>query len=253
MRLSAASLTLFLFACSGPESESVPEAAQPDKAPAVDEAVPMPASEESGSKDPTVLDPDHYSVALENDAVRVLRIVYGPGDESVMHYHPNSVAVFLDDLVGQMVLPDGSVVDVTTAAGDVTYTEAGEHQPKNNSDSGWEVIEVELKSREADPSDTGGPDSTVVDPDHYAIEFENDLVRVLRISYGVGEESVMHYHPDSVAIMLTDQIVEMTMPDGTTAEASFAARDVIFLPAGQHLPKNVADFDWELILVELKQ
>jgi quercetin dioxygenase-like cupin family protein len=221
-RLSAASLTLFLFACSGPESEPVPEAAAPQEAPAVEEAVPMPASEASGSKDPTVLDPDRYSVALENDAVRVLRIAYGPGEESVMHYHPNSVAVFLDDLAGQMILPDGSVVDVTTAAGDVMYSPPG-------------------------------PDSTVVDPDHYAIEFENDLVRVLRINYGAGEESVMHYHPDSVAVMLTDQIVEMTMPDGTTAEASFAARDIMFLPAGQHLPKNVADFDWELILVELKQ
>jgi quercetin dioxygenase-like cupin family protein len=252
-RLSAVSLTLFLFACSGPESEPVPEAAAPEEVPVADEAVSMPASEESGSKDPTVLDPDRYSVALENDAVRVLRISYGPGEESVMHYHPNSVAVFLDDLAGQMILPDGSVVDVTTAAGDVMYSPAGEHQPKNNSDSGWEVIEVELKSREASPSDSSGPDSTVVDPEHYAIEFENDLVRVLRINYGVGEESVMHYHPDSVAVMLTDQVVEMTMPDGTTAEATFAARDIMYLPAGQHLPKSVADFDWELILVELKQ
>ncbi len=251
-RLSAVSLTLFLLACSGPESEPVPEAAAPEEAAAVEEAMSMPVPEESGSKDPTVLDPDRYSVALENDAVRVLKIVYGPGDESVMHYHPDSVAVILDDLAGQMIQPDGSVVDVSLAAGAVMFSPAGEHQPKNNSDAGWEVIEVELKPREAGPSDAAGPDSTVVDPDHYAIEFENDLVRVLRINYGVGEESVMHYHPDSVAIMLTDQIVEMTMPDGTSAERTFAARDILFLQAGQHLPKNVADFDWELILVELK-
>ena len=53
-----------------------------------------------------------------------------------------------------------------------------------------------------------GPDPTVVDPDHYKVEFENEYVRVLRITYGPGETSSMHYHPDLVAVF--DQADERT-------------------------------------------
>jgi hypothetical protein len=34
-------------------------------------------------------------------------------------------------------------------------------------------------------------DAVKVDPKHYKVEFENDQVRVLRITYGPGEKSVM--------------------------------------------------------------
>ena len=95
-------------------------------------------------------------------------------------------------------------------------------------------------------------DPTVVDPQHYKTELDNDRVRILRIAYGPGEESVMHFHPDSVAVFLTDHLVQMTMPDGSTEEISTEAGETLFIPAGQHLPKNIADSAWELILVELK-
>jgi glycine betaine/choline ABC-type transport system substrate-binding protein len=38
-----------------------------------------------------------YRVTFENDQVRLLRINYGPNEKSVMHEHPNSIAVFLTD------------------------------------------------------------------------------------------------------------------------------------------------------------
>ena len=59
-------------------------------------------------------------------------------------------------------------------------------------------------------------DPTEVDSDHYQVVFENDDVRVVRITYGAGDKSVMHHHPDSVAVFLTDQKVQFTMPDDTT-------------------------------------
>ena len=48
------------------------------------------------AQDPAKVDSNHYKVVFENDDVRVLRITYGPGEKSVMHYHPDAVAVFLD-------------------------------------------------------------------------------------------------------------------------------------------------------------
>ena len=91
-----------------------------------------------------------------------------------------------------------------------------------------------------------------MDSDHYTLELDNDKVRVLRIAYGADEESVMHHHPDSVAVFLTDHLVQMTLPDGQTTELSQMAGDHLFIPAGRHLPKNISDGPWELILVELK-
>ena len=47
-------------------------------------------------------------------------------------------------------------------------------------------------------------DPVKVDPQHYKVEFENERVRVLRIKYGAGEKSVMHSHPEAIAVFLTD-------------------------------------------------
>ena len=66
-------------------------------------------------------------------------------------------------------------------------------------------------------------DATVVDPDHYKVEFENEEVRVLRITYGPGEKSVMHSHPEGVAVFLTDGNVEFTLPDGKTQDIKVEA------------------------------
>ena len=104
----------------------------------------------------------------------------------------------------------------------------------------------------AAPAAETGPDPTVVDANHYTVEAENDRARVVRIRYGPGEESTMHYHPDVVGVFLTDQHTLMTMPDGSTEEVHTKAGDHISLPGGQHLPKNIGDAPSELVLVELK-
>ena len=51
----------------------------------------------SFSQDAVKVDPKHYKVETENAQVRVLRVHYGPHEKSVLHSHPNSVAVFLTD------------------------------------------------------------------------------------------------------------------------------------------------------------
>lgn len=96
------------------------------------------------------------------------------------------------------------------------------------------------------------PDPVKVDAKHYKVEFENDQVRILRVTYGPHEKSVMHYHPASVAVFLTDGRVRMTMPDGKTEEPPLKAGSVQWAEPGQHLPENVGDKPFEVIVVELK-
>ncbi|HYO46341.1 MAG TPA: hypothetical protein VEY33_06585 [Gemmatimonadota bacterium] len=95
-------------------------------------------------------------------------------------------------------------------------------------------------------------DPVVVDSTHYKVVFENEHVRVLRISYGPNEVSVMHHHPAGVAVFLDDGKTEFTLPDGQTAELENKAGDAVWAEEGLHLPRNLSDQPFELILVELK-
>jgi quercetin dioxygenase-like cupin family protein len=95
-------------------------------------------------------------------------------------------------------------------------------------------------------------DPVKVDPKHYKIESENDQVRVLRISFGPGEKSVMHEHPANIAVFLTDVHGKFTLPDGKAQEAHPKAGMVEWDTGGKHLPENVGKKRFELILVELK-
>ena len=55
-------------------------------------------------------------------------------------------------------------------------------------------------------------DPVKVDPTHYKVEFENKQVRVLRISYGPHEKSVMHGHPATVAVFLREGRARFAFP-----------------------------------------
>ncbi len=96
------------------------------------------------------------------------------------------------------------------------------------------------------------PDALAVDPQHYSVDAEDERVRVLRIRYGPKERSVMHTHPAAVAIALTPSHVRFAFPDGTTQEVRMDPGQVMLTPAGDHLPENLADQPFEILLVELK-
>ena len=95
-------------------------------------------------------------------------------------------------------------------------------------------------------------DPVRVDLQHYTVEFENDQVRVLRIHYGPHEQSVMHGHPASVAVFLADTRGQFTFPDGKTEAFTMKMGQTMWAPAQEHLPENVGDQPFELVLVELK-
>src|SRR5207244_13592648 len=83
------------------------------------------------AQDAAKVDAKHYTVAFENNQVRVLKVHYGPGEKSTMHSHPNTVAVFLTDAKGRFTFPDGKSQDFTEQAGDVISDHATFHLPEN--------------------------------------------------------------------------------------------------------------------------
>ncbi len=128
---------------------------------------------------------------------------------------------------------------------------------EKQADGIWKVV-VDAASENAPPLPPAvapfelEADSTKLDPDHYVLEFENDQVRIVRIKYGPGEKSVMHEHPDSVAVVLTQQNVRMHAPDGTTSDELGPAGEALWADAVTHLVENLSDQPLEVVLVEIK-
>jgi quercetin dioxygenase-like cupin family protein len=99
---------------------------------------------------------------------------------------------------------------------------------------------------------SSGQDAAKVDPKHYKVESENAEVRVLRVHYGPHEKSVMHSHPDGVAVYLTDGAMTFHFPDGKTQPATGKAGESLYTPAVVHLPENTGDKPFDAIVIELK-
>jgi quercetin dioxygenase-like cupin family protein len=95
-------------------------------------------------------------------------------------------------------------------------------------------------------------DPVKVDPRHYTVEFENERVRVLRIKYSPGEKSVMHSHPESIGVFLTDAHAKFTYPDGRSEDIDAMAGSVQHMDAFTHLPESASKEPFEVIQVELK-
>jgi quercetin dioxygenase-like cupin family protein len=95
--------------------------------------------------DPVKLDPEHHTVPLENDRVRVLRTVLEPHIKSPVHEHPSYVVVYLTDLHTTMKLADGRLVDNPRKPGDIAWRDAYSHQTENIGDHTAVEIQVELK------------------------------------------------------------------------------------------------------------
>ncbi len=123
-------------------------------------------------------------------------------------------------------------------------------QPAEEAGEPAATEEMPADSATDSPSATEPMDATAVAPDHYKVEFENDHVRVLRITYAAGDETPLHSHPDGVVVFLQDADAEMTLPDGTTQARPGRAGDVLWAGQETHGVKAISDI--AVVLVELK-
>ena len=88
---------------------------------------------------------DSHTVLLENDQVRVLKVVMKPGQKAPMHSHPHNVAYYLTDAKVKVTLPDGKTVERDLKAGTSAWSEAATHIAENIGTTELQEIQVELK------------------------------------------------------------------------------------------------------------
>ena len=92
------------------------------------------------------------------------------------------------------------------------------------------------------------PDAVTADSKHYTVEFENDIVRVLRVRLGAGDSTPRHAHTAYCAIELSDS--SLKEPDGPVSDSK--AGQVFCGDATSHAPTNVGKALAESIVVEFK-
>ena len=95
-------------------------------------------------------------------------------------------------------------------------------------------------------------DAVKTDPKHYSIISENDQVRILKVHYGPHEKSIMHSHPATVAVFLTDAKGQFGFPDGKKVPFDVKAGQALYEAADTHLPENSGDTGMDVIVIELK-
>jgi len=92
------------------------------------------------------------------------------------------------------------------------------------------------------------PDAVTADSKHYTVEFENDIVRVLRVKLGAGESTPRHQHAAYCAIEISDS--SLREPGGQVSNSK--AGQVFCGDATSHSPTNVGNALAESIVVEFK-
>ena len=205
------------------------------------------------AQDPVKVSPDHYSVELDNEFVRVLRSKGDGRAKTPMHEHPANVVVYLTDADVRVVGPEGEVKDSHRKRGDVIWNGPQKHERINLSDRPYELIQFELKAKPSGASVPPALEPLKVSPGQYAILVENEHVRVIRSRGGPRAKAGLHAHPPYVSVALTALHIRRTDEAGNTRDVKRAAGSISpFNPSTRHAEENISDEPFESILVEFK-
>jgi quercetin dioxygenase-like cupin family protein len=94
--------------------------------------------------DPMVAASNVYKLLDENDKVRVLQVVFKPGDAAKMHHHPEHVVYALKG--GKLSLTSkGKTQEMDIKPGSVMFLEEQDHEAKNVGNTTLDLLVIELK------------------------------------------------------------------------------------------------------------
>lgn len=93
----------------------------------------------------------------------------------------------------------------------------------------------------------------MVAPDLHEVVFENDRIRVLKVTVAPGARAAMHRHPDNINYILKAGELKFTKPDGTAVKMSLSEGQVTSSNANSHEVENTGTSEVQTLQVEMKQ
>jgi quercetin dioxygenase-like cupin family protein len=95
-------------------------------------------------QDPLKVAKNVYKFIMENDRVRVLEVLFKPGDKAVMHSHPDHVVYVLEG--GKMKMTSSGKTNVLDMkSGQAVFLNAQSHEAENTGKTDLHLLVVELK------------------------------------------------------------------------------------------------------------
>lgn len=97
------------------------------------------------AQDLAKVSPAQAQVMLDNDRVRVLKLVYKPGEKVPLHSHPAVVVIYMTPCKSSFHSTDGEAGEHELQAGTVRWSPGTTHINENTGTTVCEVMLVELK------------------------------------------------------------------------------------------------------------
>ena len=101
------------------------------------------------AQDPMKVEPTHYRLAFENDAVQVVNVHYGPHEKSSLHAHMGGVVVVLTDAHLRFTDENGKITEVFAKPGDPRWFPPFKHRVENLGDTTYNAVYIGIKSKKA--------------------------------------------------------------------------------------------------------
>jgi quercetin dioxygenase-like cupin family protein len=209
---------------------------------------------QSQDMDAVKVAPGLYTVAKDSMGIRVLNIMYKPGDSSAMHSHPDNALYVIDGGKAEFTAKDGSKRVVEMKSGMAMIGGAETHSVKNIGTTTLRAILVEVNR----PNQPGNLMDTALDATKVASKFyklvQDSLnMRIVMVDYKPGAVSALHAHPDLAMYVLSPAKAEFTEKDGTKRILMLDKGMVAIIPADTHSVKNIGNTNAKVLLVEVNR
>jgi quercetin dioxygenase-like cupin family protein len=245
-------LISFVFiACNSEENKT--ESATTDSTMTTTTMTDTTTASKSQDMDATKVAPGLYTVAKDTMGIRVLNVLYKPGDSSAMHSHPDNALYVIDGGKGEFTGQDGSKQVVELKPG-MTMIRGGEtHSVKNVGTTTLKAILVEVNRHNQAGNGHDSLDATKVASKFYKVVQDSLNMRIVMVDYKPGTQSALHSHPDLAMYVIHPAKAEFTEKDGTKQLMTLDKGAIAIIPADTHSVKNVGNTETKVLLVEVNR
>lgn len=211
-------------------------------------------SSQNQDMDAVKVAPGLYTVAKDSMGIRVLNVLYKPGDSSGMHSHPDNVLYVIDGGKGELTGKDGSKQVADFKAGMTMIRGAESHSVKNIGTTTLKAILVEVnRPNQAANSHDVSLDATKAASKFYKPVQDSLNIRIVMVDYKPGTESALHSHPDLAMYAIETAKAEFTAKDGTKQVMTMDKGMTVLVPADTHSVKNVGKTNAKVVLIEVNR
>lgn len=95
-------------------------------------------------------------------------------------------------------------------------------------------------------------DAVNIAPHLHEVIFEDDKMRVLKVTVKPGDTAEMHWHPQNINYLLKPGLLRFTKEDGSVVDVELSEGQVTSSPESSHAVENIGDTTVETVQVELK-